>query len=44
MDASRRAAASAGGPLLIVVGTLFALRGFVFGANITDSHPDILTF
>ena len=45
MDASRRAAASARpGRLLIVAGTLFALRGFVFGANITDSHPDILTF
>jgi hypothetical protein len=44
MAASRRAAASAAGPLLIVAGTLFALRGFVFAANITDSHPDILTF
>jgi Bacterial membrane protein YfhO len=44
MAASRRAAASFAGPLLIVAGTLFALRGFVFGANITDSHPDILTF
>ncbi len=44
MVASRRVAASLAGPALIVAGTLFALRGFVFGANITDSHPDILTF
>jgi hypothetical protein len=44
MAASRRAAASLAGPLLIAAGTLFALRGFVFGANLTDAHPDILTF
>jgi hypothetical protein len=44
MAASRRAAASLAGPILIVAGTLFALRGFVFGANLTDAHPDILTF
>ncbi|MGZ8588540.1 MAG: YfhO family protein [Actinomycetota bacterium] len=44
MVASRRVAASLAGPALIVAGTLFALRGFAFGANITDSHPDILTF
>jgi hypothetical protein len=44
MVASRRVAATLAGPLLIVIGTLFALRGFVFGANLTDAHPDILTF
>lgn len=44
MADSRRAAATLAGPLLIVAGTLLALRGFVFGANLTDAHPDILTF
>ncbi len=44
MAASRRAASSIAGPVLIAAGTLFALRGFVFGANLTDAHPDILTF
>ena len=29
---------------LIVIGVLFALRGFVFADRLSDAHPDILTF
>lgn len=40
----RRAAASVAGPAVIVIGVLFALRGFVFADRLSDGHPDILTF
>ena len=38
------ALASLAGPALIVVSVLVAMRGFVFANNITNQHPDILTF
>jgi hypothetical protein len=40
----RRMASATAGPALIVVGVLFALRGFVFADRLSDAHPDILTF
>jgi hypothetical protein len=50
-DASRLAprAAARGlspwlGPLLIVGSAVFALRGFVLDAGLTNQHPDLLTF
>ena len=41
---ARRAALVAAGPALIVAGVLFALRGFVFDDQLSDGHPDILSF
>jgi hypothetical protein len=41
--AGRRAAGFAG-PVLIGVCVLFALRGFVLDAGLTNQHPDLLTF
>ena len=32
------------GPVLIVGSVLFALRGFLFGGELTNQHPDLLTF
>src|ERR671914_464391 len=48
-DASRPApaggrAAAWLGPALIVACVLFALRGFAFGSDLTNQHPDLLTF
>jgi len=39
-----RALASLVGPVLIVVSVLVAMRGFVFANDLTNQHPDILTF
>ncbi len=41
--AGRRAAVWVG-PVLIVASVLFALRGFVLDAGLTNQHPDLLTF
>jgi hypothetical protein len=41
---ARRVAISVAGPVVIVAGVLFALRGFAFDDRLTDAHPDILTF
>ena len=40
----RRIGRAAGGPALIVVSVLFALRGFAFEPLLTNRHPDILAF
>jgi hypothetical protein len=40
----RRLAVALGGPALIVGSVLFAMRGFAFVPNLTNQHPDILTF
>ena len=32
------------GPGLIVVAVLGAMRGFTFSGNLTNGHPDLLTF
>jgi hypothetical protein len=40
----RRIAAAVAGPLLIVGLVVFALHGFVFGASLTNEHPDLLSF
>jgi hypothetical protein len=32
------------GPLLVVATVLFALRGFVFASQLTNEHPDLLSF
>lgn len=44
MMRTRRIAEAWGGPVLITVCVLFALRGFVFGARLSNEHPDLLTF
>lgn len=36
--------AAVAGPVLIVLCVLFALRGFVVDAALTNQHPDLLTF
>jgi hypothetical protein len=41
---SARRGAALAGPLLIVACVLFALRGFVVDAALTNQHPDLLTF
>ena len=41
---TRRVVLAMAGPAVIVVGVLFALRGFAFTDRLTDAHPDILTF
>ena len=41
---TRRTVAALAGPLVIVAGVMFALRGFVFADRLSDAHPDILTF
>lgn len=41
---ARRAALALAGPALILVGVLFALRGFAFADRLSDAHPDILSF
>src|SRR5918995_1699856 len=41
---SARRGAALAGPLLIVACVLFALRGFVLDAALTNQHPDLLTF
>ena len=43
-DRLRRIALASVGPLTIVAGVLFALRGFVFHPLLTNQHPDILAF
>jgi hypothetical protein len=43
-DRLRRAVAACVGPVLIVVGVLFTLRGFAFHPLLTNHHPDILAF
>lgn len=43
-ERGRRIALAAVGPAVIVLGVLFALRGFVFADRLSDAHPDILTF
>ena len=43
-ERGRRIALAVVGPAVIVVGVLFALRGFVFADRLSDAHPDILTF
>lgn len=40
----RRVAAVVAGPAIIVVFVLITLRGFVFYADLTTRHPDILAF
>ncbi len=40
----RRIALVCAGPLAIVAGVLFALRGFAFHPLLTNHHPDILAF
>jgi hypothetical protein len=40
----RRMVHAAAGPALIVVSVLFALRGIAFLPNLSDQHPDILSF
>jgi hypothetical protein len=40
----RRVGAAATGPAIIIVGVLFALRGFAFHPLLTNDHPDILAF
>ena len=35
---------AAAGPALIVGSVLFALRGIAFLPNLSDQHPDILSF
>ena len=40
----RSIAFAVAGPVVIVAGVLFALRGFVFADRLSDAHPDILTF
>ena len=41
---ARRVLDAAAGPALIVVSVLIALRGFAFLPNLSDQHPDILSF
>ena len=40
----RRIAAACAGPVVIVAGVLFALRGFAFHPLLTNHQPDILSF
>ncbi|HEU4527312.1 MAG TPA: YfhO family protein [Actinomycetota bacterium] len=40
----RRLMITLGGPALIVVSVLIALRGFAFANLLTDQHPDVLSF
>ena len=40
----RRFASAVAGPAIIVVFVLITLRGFVFHAELTNRHPDILAF
>jgi hypothetical protein len=40
----RSVAIAVAGPAVIVASVVFALRGFVFEGNLTNQHPDILTF
>ncbi|MEO8423841.1 MAG: hypothetical protein ABI595_07995, partial [Actinomycetota bacterium] len=40
----RRIGLACAGPAVIVVGVLFALRGFAFHPLLTNDHPDILSF
>jgi hypothetical protein len=44
MGRARRIAAAWGGPLLIAIWVLAALRGFVGGGHLSGAHPDLLTF
>ncbi len=44
MTRTRRIAETWAGPILIASCVLFALRGFVFQARLSDAHPDLLTF
>ena len=41
---ARRIVNAAAGPALIVASVLIALRGFAFLPNLSDQHPDILSF
>ena len=41
---ARRVLDAAAGPALIVASVLIALRGFAFLPNLSDQHPDILSF
>ena len=41
---SRRIASVCAGPAVIVLGVLFALRGFAFHPLLTNDHPDVLAF
>jgi hypothetical protein len=43
-SALRRTAIAMGGPLLIVVAVLVALRGIAFLPRLSDQHPDLLSF
>jgi Bacterial membrane protein YfhO len=43
-DPWRRVAAACAGPVLIVAGVSFALRGFAFQPLLTNDHPDLLSF
>jgi hypothetical protein len=40
----RRLLVAAGGPAIIVVSVLIALRGFAFANLLTNQHPDVLSF
>jgi hypothetical protein len=40
----RSLAVAVAGPVAIATAVVFAMRGFVFEANLTNQHPDILTF
>ena len=43
-DRLRRVLTASAGPIVIVAGVLFALRGFAFQPLLTNHHPDILAF
>ena len=43
-DRLRRIGAACAGPVVIVAGVLFTLRGFAFHPLLTNEHPDILAF
>ena len=43
-DRARRILSAAAGPLVIVAGVLFSLRGFAFHPLLTNHQPDILSF
>ena len=44
MEPMRRFGPPCAGPVLIVAGVLFTLRGFAFHPLLTNEHPDILAF
>ncbi len=43
-ERAHRLMTASAGPIVIVAGVVFALRGFVFADRLSDAHPDILAF